>query len=147
MLLSKANADIQTAKLLLSPVGNPTNDEQMTDLAAYHTQQGIEKVLKYVLHEGMGIDDTQRAYKTHNLFFLIDWIERESGFVVPDSLKEMADEITDWEAGSRYGESSIAEKNTIQTAIDIYEKLKISAVAYVNGINKANKSDDSDRAV
>ena len=25
MLLSKANADIQTAKLLLSPVGNPTN--------------------------------------------------------------------------------------------------------------------------
>lgn len=33
MLLSRANADIQTAKLLLSPVGNPTNDEQMTDLA------------------------------------------------------------------------------------------------------------------
>ena len=86
-----------------------------------------------MLHEGAGIDDTQRAYKTHNLFFLIDWIERESGFIVPDSLKEMADEITDWEAGSRYGESSVAEKNTIQAAIDIYEELKISAVAYVNG--------------
>ena len=34
MLLERAHADIQTAKLLLSSTGNPTNDERMTDLAA-----------------------------------------------------------------------------------------------------------------
>ncbi len=143
MLLSRANADIQTAKLLLSPIGNPANDEQMTDLAAYHAQQGIEKILKYVLHEGLGIDDTRREYKTHSLFFLIDWIERESGFIVPERLKEMADEITEWEAGSRYGESSVAEKNMIQAAIDIYEDLRTDAIAYVNGINKKDTPEGS----
>ena len=119
MLLERADADIQAAKLLLSPVGNPTNDERMTDLAAYHTQQAIEKILKYVLHDGMEMDNTAKEFKTHNLFFLIDWIERKSSFTVPDSLKEIADEITDWEANSRYGESSVAEKDRIQSAIDI----------------------------
>lgn len=143
MLLERANADIQAAKLLLSPVGNPTNDERMTDLAAYHAQQAIEKLLKYVLHDGMGMDNTAREFKTHNLFFLIDWIERKSSFTVPDSLKEMADEITDWEANSRYGESSIAEKDRIQSAIDIYSQLRTKAIAYVE-TEAIKGADDSD---
>lgn len=38
-LLARAQADIDIAKLLLSPEGNPSNDEMITDQAAYHVQQ------------------------------------------------------------------------------------------------------------
>lgn len=135
MLLERADADIQAARLLLSSVGNPTNDERMTDLAAYHAQQAIEKLLKYVLHDGIGADNIAREFKTHNLFYLIDRIERESDFIVPDSLKEMADEITDWEANSRYGESFVSEKNKIQSAVEVYGQLRIKAVLYVEKVS------------
>lgn len=45
-LLVRAEADIKIAKLLISPIGNPTNDEMVTDQAAYHTQQAIEKAIE-----------------------------------------------------------------------------------------------------
>jgi len=44
-LLKRARTDIQIAKTLMTPAGNPTNDEMVTDQAAYHVQQGIEKAL------------------------------------------------------------------------------------------------------
>ncbi len=46
-LLARAEADIRIARILLSPEGNPENDEMITDQAAYHAQQAIEKALKY----------------------------------------------------------------------------------------------------
>ena len=46
-LLKRANVDIQIAKMLMSPLGNPSNDEMITHQAAYHIQQGMEKALKY----------------------------------------------------------------------------------------------------
>ena len=45
-LLRRAESDIAIAELLLSEEGNPTHDEMITDQAAYHVQQGIEKALK-----------------------------------------------------------------------------------------------------
>lgn len=46
-LLARAQADINIAKLLISPGENPNNDEMITDQAAYHVQQGLEKAMKY----------------------------------------------------------------------------------------------------
>lgn len=37
-LLKRARSDIQIAKMLMTPAGNPTNDEMITDQAAYHIQ-------------------------------------------------------------------------------------------------------------
>lgn len=61
-----AQADIEIAKILMSPAGNPTNDELIVDQAAYHVQQGIEKALKYQT-EMLGIE----YKKIHNLIGLI----------------------------------------------------------------------------
>lgn len=47
MKLERADADIQLAEKLLSSQWNPSNDELMYDMAAYHAQQGIEKLLKF----------------------------------------------------------------------------------------------------
>ena len=117
-LLSRSESDIAIAKLLLSPEGNPTNDEMITDQAAYHVQQAIEKALKYKT-EMLGI-----AYrKTHNLVGLISDLE-QNGFVVDDTLKSKAAEISGWEAASRYNDDFKAVKSEIESAIEIYENLK-----------------------
>ena len=63
MNLNRIKADILTAKNNLSPVGNPTNDEYLYDISAYHAQQAVEKILKYILHDIYGVDDTQKNSK------------------------------------------------------------------------------------
>lgn len=44
MYLEHADADLYSVKLLLSPQGNPSNDEYILDIAAYHTQQSMENI-------------------------------------------------------------------------------------------------------
>ncbi len=117
-LLNRAEADIAIARLLLSPAGNPTNDEMITDQAAYHVQQAIEKALKYQT-EMMGIP----YKKTHNLIGLIVELER-NGFKVSDKLKNKAYIISDWEASSRYNDDFFAVVADIQDAMDLYKDLK-----------------------
>lgn len=62
MKLERADADIQLAEKLLSSQWNPSNDELMYDMAAYHAQQGIEKLLKYILHDIYGMDEGSRKF-------------------------------------------------------------------------------------
>ena len=116
-LLLRAESDIKIARLLLSPEGNPTNDEMITDQAAYHVQQGIEKALKYQ-SEIMGVE----YIKTHNLVGLISNLEN-NGYFVEEALKEKAFIISDWEASSRYNDDFIAVKKDIEDAIQLFETL------------------------
>lgn len=117
-LLARAQADIDIAKLLLSPQGNPGNDEMITDQAAYHVQQGLEKALKYQT-EMLGIE-----YKrTHNLVGLISDLEK-NGFAISDKLKEKSFIISDWEASSRYNDDFCVVKKDVEEAIMLYEELK-----------------------
>lgn len=97
-LLARARADAEIAKILLTEEGNPTHDEMITDQAAYHVQQAIEKALKFQT-EMLGLE----YKKTHNLVGLIVPLE-ENGFFVPNELKEKAYIISDWEASSRYND-------------------------------------------
>lgn len=117
-LLARAQADIDIAKLLIGPVGNPDNDEMITDQAAYHVQQGIEKALKYQT-EMLGIE----YRRTHNLVGLIADLEN-NGFKVSDNLKNKAFIISDWEASSRYKDDFFAVKQDIEEAMNLYEELK-----------------------
>ena len=71
MNIKRIEADIQTAKYNISDSNNPTNDEFLYDIAAYHTQQAIEKTLKYYLHNVYGEDDTSKPFRTHNISTLL----------------------------------------------------------------------------
>lgn len=97
MLLDNAEVDIKLAKYAVSPEGNPTNDELMLGAVAYHAQQAIEKALKYVLQTEAGKTETDKGYKTHNISTLIEWVENEIDFPIPEKLIEMDNIITDWE--------------------------------------------------
>lgn len=117
-LLKRANADIQIAKTLMTPAGNPTNDELILGQAAYHIQQGIEKALKYQT-EISGVP----YKKIHNLVGLIDDVEK-TGFPVSLSLKAMAFQISDWEVSSRYNDDFSVLRTDMEKAILLYEELE-----------------------
>ncbi len=117
-LLKRARTDIEIAKILMSPAGNPTNDEMITDQAAYHIQQGIEKALKYQT-EISGLP----YKKIHNLTGLIIDVEN-AGFAVSNELKAMAFQISDWEASSRYNDDFTVVKGDLEKAIRLYEELE-----------------------
>ena len=117
-LLRRSESDIAIARILLSPEGNPTNDEMITDQAAYHVQQGIEKALKYQT-EMMGIP----YRKIHNLVGLISDLEK-NGYAVDSKLKAKAFVISDWEASSRYNDDFSVVREDIEDAISMYEDLK-----------------------
>lgn len=53
-LLLLAEKDLEASNIIL----NSTNDELMQNIAAYHTQQAVEKTLKHlkVEYEGRDID-------------------------------------------------------------------------------------------
>lgn len=125
-LLNRAESDIRIARLLLTPQGNPTNDEMITDQAAYHTQQGIEKALKYQ-SEMLGIS----YKKTHNLAGLIMDLEK-NGFIVPEELKYRSTFISDWEASSRYNDDFNVVKAEIEKAIQLYEELRSAILSDID---------------
>lgn len=122
-LLVRAKTDIDIAKLLLSDEGNPTHDEMITDQAAYHAQQALEKALKYEI-EIKGVE----YKKVHNLVALIDQVE-QTGFQVSDELKSKAYLISDWEASSRYKDDFSAVKKDIMDAIRLYQELEASILS------------------
>jgi len=117
-LLARARADIEISKILLTDEGNPTHDEMITDQAAYHAQQAIEKALKYQ-SEMVGIE----YKKTHNLSGLILPLEA-AGISVSNELKQKAYLISDWAASSRYSDDFFAVKADIEDAIRLYEELE-----------------------
>ena len=119
----RARDDLETALLLLSPVGNPAQDPGKFDIAAYHVQQGMEKGFKHILHDICGISDEERSFRTHSLPYLIRWVETVSDFQVSDRLKEAAVDVTGWEAQSRYGSSAVSTRMEIMDAADCCDEL------------------------
>lgn len=135
-LLKRARSDIQIAKTLLTPAGNPTNDEMITDQAAYHIQQGIEKALKYQT-EISGVP----YKKIHNLVGLISDVEK-TGFVVSTDLKTMAFQISDWEASSRYNDDFTVLRKDMEKAISLYEELEEEILKHLSD-NGAQTDEDA----
>lgn len=119
----RALGDIRVASLLLTPQGNPTNDEGINDIAAYHVQQAFEKEFKYLLHDICGISDETRDFKTHIIDDIIDMVESQTSYIVPDNIKEIALTLTNWESKTRYPNSIISNKKDIENAISVFDEL------------------------
>lgn len=125
MNINRIKTDITLAECGINPAINITNDEYLYDASAYHIQQAIEKSLKYILHNIYGEDDTTKKFKTHNISSLIIMLNSyDSDFINnhPD-IVNIADEITKWEASSRYGESIVSTRNDIMEAIKYAKNL------------------------
>jgi len=123
MYLELARNDITVARILLEPRNNPGNDEMITNIAAYHVQQGLEKGLKHIIHDINGLDDSTKRFRSHSLTSLISVVEDECGITIIDDLKIMSETITEWESESRYGGSFSVTKSEIERGIELFEEL------------------------
>lgn len=76
--------------------------KEIKSIAAYHLQQAAEKLIKIQIYSQIGEPDDYQLY-THNLEKLIIYANKENLQIdVPQYVRNRSQEITRWEAASRY---------------------------------------------
>jgi len=108
-LLSLAQADVEVSELILGT----TNDELKQNMAAYHTQQAIEKIIKQLIIDKRGFGNIE-----HDLGQLVADAKSE-GIVVPEWVEENSYEISRWATTIRYNSNF----KTNRDSIDSFNKL------------------------
>ena len=95
-LYDRSKVSIWKASLSLQHVAD---DDAFLDSACFDTQQAIEFILKFILSEH-GVS----YKKTHDIRYLAELLDTTTfKFDKSAELNNMADTITNWETGSRYG--------------------------------------------
>ncbi len=132
MLLRKAEKDYKVFKSLSAEW-----DEEYLDLACYHLQQAIEKLLKkYIELSGENYD------YTHNITELYLRCTK-LGLPENEGLDLMGGTITGWEASSRYGDSFVATSAQIKKASSVYESLYVIVKGKSDEISAEQKNQES----
>lgn len=121
-LLELVYGDIRTADNDLTDY----DDELATRNAAYHLQQAVEKILKYMLF----INDVPYK-KTHNIAILIAETAK-TDFIVRDDIINNAADITDYEVMSRYDTVFTATRDDIKSLLDMAKLLYDDAIIYIS---------------
>jgi HEPN domain-containing protein len=114
-LCNKAIRDIKTMEWARSQLGS---DEDYMDIACYHAQQAIEKLLKFII-EISGVEYP----KTHDITRLLVAIETLPGIILPDTLIMMSETLTLWESSSRYRDIFKATIRQLEIASKISDDL------------------------
>lgn len=113
-------ADIIAAKQAIEYF-DQKGTKEIKNIAAYHLQQAAEKLIKYQIYQVLKSTDNHRMY-THDLSRLLDYAEAEGlTLIVPDYIRNHVNQITDWEAGSRYDFSFVCRIDTLKKC---YETVK-----------------------
>lgn len=102
-LLEIAKADLRMATLALGT----TNDEIMQNMAAYHTQQAIEKIIKNELVAARGYAGVE-----HDLNILVA-DAKASGVTVPEWVDQNSYEISRWATTIRYNSNFRTNRDAI----------------------------------
>jgi len=101
--LEIAKRDLQTSAIILGT----TNDEIMQNMAAYHTQQAIEKIIKYLLVKFRGFANVE-----HDIQRLSD-DAKGCGIAIPSWVEDNSYEISKWATTIRYNSNFKTNKDTI----------------------------------
>ena len=98
--LTKSLSDLVLARQAICNYQSNNGLKDMKNLASYHVQQAIEKMLKYCIYnkqtnevKELYIHDLDRLIKDHCVKY---------GISVPQKIVKNANEYTRWEAESRY---------------------------------------------
>lgn len=116
-LLEYAYADIRTALSALAAVNNKEgNSKALKGIAAYHTQQAMEKMIKSQIYKADPNVSNKKMY-THKIYDLIA-IAEAYNIKIPALIKKNALMYSDWEASGRYDLHFVARMDSIQNALD-----------------------------
>lgn len=110
-LIAIAEADLKMAELALGTA----NDELIQNMAAYHTQQAIEKVLKQLLIKQRGFGNNDHDLER----LIID--AKEVGVDPPNWVEENSYEISKWATTIRYNSNFKTNRDSI---MEFTEKTK-----------------------
>lgn len=94
-------ADIIAAKQAIEYY-EANNIRDIKNIAAYHLQQSMEKLIKIQIYTKVNDYDNRKVY-THDIEKLILYADfLAMGIQIPKYVRDNSLTITDWEAGSRY---------------------------------------------
>ena len=116
-LFDRAKADLQSARLILS---QDTQDDLFIDIAAYHVQQGIEKLVKFSLST-YGVKYSQ----THDMSILYEQLENETTNP-PSWIYDNIDVLNSYATNTRYGTNVVATIKKIEQLLEYAEKYQES---------------------
>ena len=103
-LLRRAMADFSIVEIILAA---ELSDPVQLDIAAYHLQQTIEKLLKHEMTKN-GI-----MFKfVHEIDVLCDQME-ESGLILPEWIRRFEDLLTSYATKTRYHNTIVASKSKL----------------------------------
>ena len=119
MLLKKAEINIKLAMYASS-----TGDAFTNDLAIFHCQQALERIMKYILVNYGGMADNDHLNRLHDITILIKLVEKKTVILIPTAMKELADNLTEWRITSRYGDEHVGSAITSAILIHCYDEIK-----------------------
>lgn len=102
-LFSLAQADVEVSELILGT----TNDELKQNMAAYHTQQAIEKIIKQLIIDKRGFGSIE-----HDIGRLVNDANKE-GILIPKWIEDNAYEISRWATTIRYNSKFKTNRESI----------------------------------
>lgn len=103
-LLKLAEKDIEASHIILKS----SNDELLQNIAAYHTQQAIEKILKHLKLENGDVAGTGHDIKMLYLEVTI------LGCTVPEWVIDEAYDLSSWATTIRYNSNFKTNRNNIE---------------------------------
>ena len=113
-LLDRAKADLMVVKMILDDIDSC---ETMVDIAAYHTQQTVEKCLKFMLNQA-----GRPHPRTHDIYALAQQLERYK-FTVPEWVLQNADVLNEFDTRTRYGTRLVASRPKIEALYELTDTL------------------------
>lgn len=102
-MLALAKTDVELSDLILGT----TNDELKQNAAAYHTEQAVEKMIKYLLIQKRGYGN-----HTHDIGQLVN-DAKDEGIALPDWVDDNSYEISKWSTTIRYNSNFKTNRNKI----------------------------------
>ncbi len=121
-LFRSAQMDYEAAAMIWK---KPYNDEMILNIAAYHLQQAVEKILKGSLEcAGVTVPNTHRIPKLIKMVF-----DHNANLIITDWIDDHSEMLSEWEAQTRYNMDFLVEKRKLDTAIREIQKF-----FHVNGI-------------
>ena len=111
-LLDRAKADLVTAKTMLSVA---VNDDVVMDVCAYHCQQCVEKIAKFlILLQG---DDYANDHRSD--IYLEDLKDKDA----LSHIRNIASKIDFWATTIRYHHAILSNEKMVKEVIEICDKL------------------------
>jgi len=116
-LLKLAEKDMEVSRMILTS----SNDELLQNIAAYHTQQSVEKLLKYLIVENGGT-----AGIGHDIKMLSIEVN-ELGGSVPEWVIDGAYDLSSWATTIRYN-------SNFKTNRDLIVSFNEKAIIWINSL-------------